>query len=111
MGTTTPYGTGTLTSWISPGGGTHYVFTPGPTTPSDARLKDGLEPIGSWRGLTVYSWRWSDAARARGLASGATVGLLAQDVREVCPEAVVELPSGYLAIDYAILEEAIHASC
>jgi len=64
-------------------------------TASDARLKDDLAPISGadarhvLDGLTPYRFRWNeDAAReALKVAGAPDVGMLAQDVAAVCPEA------------------------
>jgi len=40
---------------------------------------------------------------SRGFSSERQVGLVAQEVREVVPQAVVEAEEGYLAVDYARL--------
>lgn len=67
---------------------------------SDARLKDNIEPVAGaldkvsrLRGVW-FNWKQEsqDAARSRHL------GLLAQEVQAVVPEAVVEVREGQLAI-------------
>ena len=64
---------------------------------SDRRLKTNLVPVGKMdNGLTVYSYRYK--------AGGAThLGVIADEARQVRPEAVHRLPSGYDAVDYAKL--------
>ena len=64
---------------------------------SDRRLKRDIEPIGNFNGLNWYSFRyhWDDALH---------IGVMADEVRETHPEAVHELPSGYLAVDYGRLQ-------
>jgi hypothetical protein len=64
---------------------------------SDRRLKRDIVKLGERAdGLAVYAYRylWSKAQE---------VGLMAQEVLGVKPEAVVTLPSGYLALDYGKL--------
>jgi hypothetical protein len=69
----------------------------GMATPSDRRLKRDIETIGEGaHGLTLYRYRylWSDAVE---------VGYMADEVARVRPDAVVTMPSGFLAVDYAKL--------
>lgn len=76
--------------------------------PSDERLKEdirtmdhALERVGKLRGV---EYQWNDAAKqTRNLPEGQQVGLLAQEVREVVPQAVIERSDGFLAVDYARL--------
>lgn len=62
---------------------------------SDARLKQDVERIGTTdNGLPWYSFRyvWDDVHRE---------GLMAQDVLAVKPNAVITMPSGFYAVNYA----------
>jgi len=64
---------------------------------SDERLKTDIEPIGELdNGLPVYQYRynWEDGE------IDPHVGLMAQDVALVHPDAVLQTPSGYLGVDY-----------
>jgi hypothetical protein len=62
---------------------------------SDERLKEKIRTVGYSRsGLRVVSYRY------RGLP-GRHVGVIAQEVAKVFPEAVVSHPSGYLMVNYA----------
>ena len=66
-------------------------------SPSDARLKTGLRPVGlADNGLPIYRYRYL------GL-EGEYEGVMAQDVAVRFPEAVVTLPGGYMAVNYAKL--------
>lgn len=67
------------------------------TVVSDARLKTGIARVGTApNGLPLYRFRY--------LGLGTTYqGVMAQDVLAHTPEAVVALPGGYLAVDYARL--------
>lgn len=75
------------------------VVTPTPVpveqiAPSDRRLKRDIVQIGVRPdGLAVYEFEyiWGGGRRA---------GLMAQEVREVYPDAVLEMPNGFLAVDY-----------
>jgi polysaccharide biosynthesis/export protein len=64
---------------------------------SDARVKRDITPIAKWEnGLQLYRYRyaWSDTFY---------VGVLAQEVLEVAPNAVSRGADGYLRVDYARL--------
>jgi hypothetical protein len=76
--------------------------------PSDGRLKkniaeidNALESIQQLRGVN-YEWN-RDEFPEREFASGNQIGVLAQDVQKVAPEAVVKMSDGYLAVDYSRL--------
>ena len=61
---------------------------------SDARLKRDVVQIGSLsNGIAIYRFKylWSDRLY---------VGVLAQEVRRVMPDAVVSGPDGFLRVDY-----------
>ena len=65
--------------------------------PSDRRLKTGirrLATLSSGLGLYRFKYLWSDVEY---------VGVMAQEVREVAPQAVVEGAGGFLRVDYAML--------
>jgi hypothetical protein len=76
--------------------------------PSDARLKEdiqtldhALDRVGQLRGV---KYKWTAAANQKAnLPGGQQIGLIAQEVREVVPQAVIEQSDGYLAVDYARL--------
>ncbi|MDX2014801.1 MAG: tail fiber domain-containing protein [Myxococcaceae bacterium] len=86
--------------------------------PSDARLKEDVHTITRARellqALKGVHYRWTKDAQAKfGASAGADVGLLAQDVQKVLPEAVVTLPDGTLTVNYdkvmPLLVEALKA--
>ena len=65
--------------------------------PSDVRLKHDITPVGelaSGLGLYRYRYLWSDTAY---------VGVMAQEVAAVMPEAVQRGADGYLRVDYSHL--------
>jgi hypothetical protein len=65
--------------------------------PSDIRLKRDIHPIGrAESGLTLYRFRylWSDVEM---------VGVMAQEVLKLAPEAVSVAADGYYRVDYARL--------
>jgi hypothetical protein len=76
--------------------------------PSDARFKrdietlpDALGTVEKLRGVK-YAWRTNEFPD-REFPKGEQVGLVAQEGREVVPQAVIEQSDGYLAVDYARL--------
>jgi len=92
------------------------AYTTGSWGGSDARLKknvvnvsDALSKVEALRGVS-FEWR-VDEYPDRNLVNGTHYGLLAQEVREVLPEAVMEGPDGYLALSYdelvPVLVEAV----
>jgi len=68
---------------------------------SDSELKTNItkvtdiEPNIGW-----YTWDWNDKAKELGIDSEPTEGVLAQEVLEVKPDAVI-VKDGYYAVDYA----------
>lgn len=61
---------------------------------SDRRLKSDIEKLGQYRGLGIYRYRLRNEAFKR-------IGVMADEVLQVKPEAVAVMPDGYLAVDYA----------
>jgi len=67
---------------------------------SDIRLKENIQPIGkSDNGINLYTWDWNEEGK-RIAGNQPTIGVLAQELREVMPEAVTEGPDGYLRVNY-----------
>jgi hypothetical protein len=67
--------------------------------PSDARLKEDVAPVGTlFDGTPVYGYRYKGAGAYH-------IGLLAQDVEKIAPQAVTEI-GGYKAVDYRAATEA-----
>lgn len=63
---------------------------------SDERLKTNIRKVGEVP-LPVYEWDWKDG-------SGSSSGVLAQELEQVMPEAVLTAPgSGLKAVDYGLL--------
>ena len=86
-----------LLGLLNVGGGTSSMMT---TTMdiSDARLKTDITQIGtSPSGIPVYSFRYGDAPDVY-------TGVMAQDLLERAPEAVVPLKGGYYAVDYSKID-------
>jgi hypothetical protein len=68
---------------------------------SDAELKTNIKKIGEVEpNIGWYTWDWNDKAMELGAESEPTEGVLAQEVLEVKPDAVV-VKDGYYAVDYA----------
>jgi hypothetical protein len=66
---------------------------------SDRRLKEDIAPVGAlFDGTPVYGFRYKGAPAYH-------IGLMAQDVEKITPEAVIEI-NGYKAVDYRAATEA-----
>jgi hypothetical protein len=63
---------------------------------SDIRLKRDITPVGKHNGINLYRYRylWSDTTY---------VGVMAHEVAEIVPEAVLRDADGYLSVNYARL--------
>jgi hypothetical protein len=62
---------------------------------SDVRLKSNIERIGTHeRGFGIYEYDIFDRHE---------IGVLAQEVEQIMPEAVLEHPSGFKMVNYGIL--------
>ena len=113
-----PTGAGTVT--IKPAtAGTIDAMAIGQTTPaaatftsavytSDRRLKRDIAPITDGvdrlKSLSPMTFRWNGLAATRGLNDNDRhLGVIAQDVEAVLPEAVRTGADGYKAVDYAAL--------
>ncbi|HWO57898.1 MAG TPA: tail fiber domain-containing protein [bacterium] len=93
---------GSITAW-----GSVCAFNGGACV-SDGRLKtevvpltNALDAVERLRGVT-YRWK-HDVLPDHPMARGEQIGLIAQEVKEVVPQAVTETREGLLAIDYARL--------
>ena len=63
---------------------------------SDERLKENIIPMGRENGHRVYQFQYKNEP-------GTYIGVMAQDVLETDPDAVVLMDSGYYAVDYAAI--------
>jgi len=73
---------------------------------SDRRLKKNIESIGELNnGVKIYKWDWNEAGEEVGMV-GSGIGVIAQEVAETMPEAVLEADNGYLMVDYRKVLEA-----
>ncbi|MBR3899647.1 MAG: tail fiber domain-containing protein, partial [Elusimicrobiaceae bacterium] len=63
---------------------------------SDARIKENLRPVGQlFNGLTIYAFNFPGEDITR-------IGLVAQEVEQVLPQAVKESEEGLLMVDYGL---------
>ena len=68
---------------------------------SDVRLKKNMRKTGRFvKGFTEYTWEWNDEARRVGVSSHPTIGIIAQEVLNMYPDAVIRGSHGYYSIDY-----------
>ena len=68
---------------------------------SDIRLKKDIKRVGKLpNGLNVYTWEWTEEAKLL-VNKQPTMGVIAQEVQEVLPEAVAVHSDGYLMVDYS----------
>ena len=54
-------------------------------------------------GLVVHIWEWNEKAKELGLDKHPNAGLIAQDVENIFPEAVIKDGKGYLMVDLPVL--------
>ena len=67
---------------------------------SDVELKENIKKVGELQpGVGWYTWDWNETGKAIGVESEPTEGVLAQEVLEVKPDAVM-VKNGYYAVDY-----------
>jgi hypothetical protein len=84
-------------------GGAMNMFSFEPISFSDERLKDDLEFVSEdGKGNRWYTWTWNSQAKLLGV-NQPTFGVIAQEVREYNPAAVVEGPQGFLTVNYGAL--------
>jgi hypothetical protein len=65
---------------------------------SDRRLKRNIERIGTWNGLGLYSYRY--------IWGASDIGVMADEVERVMPDAVSVDSRGFKMVDYSKLEAA-----
>ena len=90
-------GSGFLGGLMNLGGslGSAYI------TKSDRRLKKYIKKIGQLsNGLNVYKYHYK---KGFGLPEGEQIGVMAQEVEKVIPEAVITMADGYKAVNYALI--------
>ena len=68
---------------------------------SDVDLKTNIKKVGELEpGIGWYTWDWNDKGKAIGVDAEPTEGVLAQELLEVKPDAVI-VKDGYYAVDYS----------
>lgn len=75
---------------------------------SDRRLKTDIERIGTHKlGIGLYRWRYitNPPEYLKDMANWGTYafGVMAQELIDVMPSAVITLPNGYMAVDYSMI--------
>ena len=69
---------------------------------SDFRLKENISKVKEVEpGIGWYTWDWNDKAKEIGAAGLPTEGVIAQEVKEVDPSAVMIGEDGYYRVDYS----------
>src|SRR5687767_946494 len=88
----------TMTGLLSKGDGTQMMMLV-----SDRRLKEDIVRIGEHPlGIGLYLFRYRAPLHAR-FGAGRRLGVMADEVQAVLPDAVVVQPDGYMQVDYARL--------
>ncbi len=83
-----------------------YLTLAATASASDINLKDSITKIGELSDkIGLYRWKWNDAAKDLGIDTP-EVGLLAQEVEAVMPEAVSTAPNGYKQVRYDMVFNA-----
>ena len=54
-------------------------------------------------GLVIHIWEWNEKAKELGMDEHIPIGLIAQDIKVMYPEAVIEDENGYLMVDLPVL--------
>jgi hypothetical protein len=68
---------------------------------SDPALKTNIKSTGSKNGFNTYSWDWNGLANKVGL-SGSGVGVMADEVKAIKPEAVT-IDRGFMKVNYNMI--------
>ncbi|MCS5550276.1 MAG: tail fiber domain-containing protein [Gammaproteobacteria bacterium] len=69
---------------------------------SDERLKENINKVGQLpSGLGIYSWDWKEGAEKLGADMKHTVGVIAQEVKKLLPDAVSKTNEGFYQVDYS----------
>ena len=68
---------------------------------SDPSLKTNIKSTGSKNGFNTYSWDWNELANKIGL-SGSDVGVMADEVKAIKPEAVT-IDRGFMKVNYNMI--------
>ena len=93
--------TSTQSSKTKPGIGGFLGSMASAAAASDIRLKENIIKIGKLsNGLPVYQYNYINDNKPQ-------VGVMAHEVEEVLPEAVLTMSNGYKAVDYGMLRKAL----
>ena len=71
---------------------------------SDVSLKNNIQKVSNVNGINLYTWDWNEEGQ-RIAGNQQTFGVLAQEVEQFRPSAVVRDDHGYLTVDYSKLPE------
>ena len=77
---------------------------------SDTRLKTDIKPIGTHKGINIYTWNWNDEGKRIADPAQPTIGVMAQELRETHPHLVEAGEDGYLRVNYAGLNSELEAA-
>ncbi|HCC80373.1 MAG TPA: hypothetical protein DEQ25_03335, partial [Methylophaga sp.] len=72
---------------------------------SDPRLKENVEEVGQAKNLKIYQWDWKPETKGTLVEGCATIGFMADEVKEKYPQHIHEF-GGFMVVDYpALLDE------
>jgi hypothetical protein len=77
---------------------------------SDTRLKTDIKPVGTHKGINLYTWSWNDEGKRIADPAQPTIGVMAQELRETHPHLVKAGEDGYLRVDYVGLNSELEAA-
>jgi len=104
-------GKGFLGSLVGAAGQVGAAYVTGGTSAaagSDRRLKSNIDYVDTDAlGLKWYTWDWNDIAKDLGISVDPEYGVIAQEVREIFPEAISEGSDGYLRVNYKMLADKL----
>jgi hypothetical protein len=70
---------------------------------SDIRTKENIVPLGwLFKGLPVYEYEYKPEWKSEA-GHGKFIGVMAHEVEQVMPEAVITRPDGYKMVNYGAL--------
>lgn len=69
---------------------------------SDPRLKENKVVIGEKNGFKIWAWNWNEKAKELFGLTGQDTGVMADEVKEKCPDAIV-MRDGYMAVNYDMI--------
>lgn len=95
-------GQGSSSSWSFNPGDSFMGAVGGALVGSDARLKKNIQHVEQIDGINMYTWEWESSE----LSWPMSYGVIAQEVAETHPEAVVTGDHGYMMVDYSKLGRA-----